>query len=195
MSKNGGAFADATPQPGTAASTTVDLAMGTLDLKTLLSSSYQFQVRACNGTNCSAWVVGPKFTPLPIDDGVFSMLSYGGNWTQEALPGAYGGTVRYASTAKDKVALPNKITFTVTGNLAWVSTLGPDRGKASVSIDGGAPVTIDLYSPTKQPAQVVFATNNLKAGVQHSITVQVLGTKNALSTGTRVDLDAIVAIK
>ena len=195
MSKNGGAFADATPQPGTAASATVNLAMGTLDLRTLVANSYQFQVRACNGTNCSAWVVGPKFTPLPIDDGMLSLLSYGGNWTQEALPGAYGGTVRYASTAKDKVALPNKITFTVTGNLAWVSTLGPDRGKASVSIDGGAPVTIDLYSPTKQPAQVVFATNNLKAGVQHSITVQVLGTKNALSTGTRVDLDAIVAIK
>jgi hypothetical protein len=126
---------------------------------------------------------------------MFSLLSYGGTWTQEALPGAYGGTVRYASTAKDKVALPNKITFTVTGNLAWVSTLGPDRGMASVSIDGGAPVMIDLYSPTKQAAQVVFATNNLRAGVQHSITVQVLGTKNALSTGTRVDLDAIVAIK
>ncbi|HET7479871.1 MAG TPA: choice-of-anchor D domain-containing protein [Rubrobacteraceae bacterium] len=190
QSTNGGAFTDVTPQPGTASSTTLNLAMGT----TAAPSSYQFQVRACNGADCSAWVSGPNFKLAPIDDSNRANLSYGGTWTTQALAGAYGGSVSFASTAKDKVQF-NKLTYTVPGSsIAWVSTLGPDRGKATVTVDGGPAQQVDLYSATRQPAKVVFAANNLNGPAEHTITVQILGTKNASSTGTRVDMDAIVAL-
>ena len=79
------------------------------------------------------------------------------------------------------------------GNAAWIGTLGPDRGIATVSIDNGAPMTIDTYSATVKPAQVVYALNGLAPGV-HTVTVQVTGTKNAKSTNTRVDVDGFVAL-
>jgi hypothetical protein len=146
-------------------------------------------------------VLGAKFNTLPIDDSVASLLSYGGTWTSQAVAGSYGGTVRFATTNKDKAALPNKITFSVTGNIAWISTKGPDRGLASVSVDGGPSVTVDLYAPVAQVAQVVFTTNNLAAGTQHNVTMQVLGLPSAndpsaaRASHTRVDIDAVVVVK
>ena len=88
----------------------------------------------------------------------------------------------------------NNLTFTVSTDLAWVAVVGPDRGIATVSVDGGPPQTVDLYSPTTQIAQVVWTTNGLKPGVQHSIKVTATGTRRAGSTGNRVDFDGFMAI-
>ena len=70
--------------------------------------------------------------------------------------------------------------FTVSGNAAWVSTLGPDRGQAQVQIDGGKPDIVDLYSPTVQPARVAWAKDALPPG-QHTITVTVIGKRSTLN--------------
>jgi hypothetical protein len=192
QSLNGGAFADVTPAPGITPKLTQNLAMGT----TTAPNAYQFRVRGCNNSNCSAWVLGPKFSTMPIDETNSAFVSFNGTWTTDVtLPRAYGGSVRFATTSKDKAQLPNKVTFTTQGSLAWVAVMGPALGKASVSIDGGAPITVDLYAPTRQLAMITFAANNLAAGRQHSIVVQVLGTKNPASAGTRVDVDAFVLLK
>ena len=79
------------------------------------------------------------------------------------------------------------------GSVAWVSTLGPDRGIAAVSIDGGPPVSVDLFAATQQAAQVVFALNGLSPG-PHTLVVTPQGTRNPASTGNRLDVDAFVAI-
>ena len=189
QSTGGGVFTDLALQPGTTRSSTLALPMGT----SAAPRSYQYRVRACNGVNCSAWVVGPAFTVVPVDEGNSSAFSYGGTWTTSTLSGAYGGAVRYAVTSKDKLTL-SRTTFTVSGNVAWVSTLGADRGRATVQVDGGIPVAVDLYAASLQPASVVWSTG-FAAGSQHSVTIQVTGTKNAASTGTRVDLDAFVLVK
>ena len=189
QSTGGGVFTDLALQPGTTRSSALALPMGT----SAAPRSYQYRVRACNGVNCSAWVVGPAFTVVPVDEGNSSALSYGGTWTNSTLSGAYGGAVRYALTSKDKAAL-SRTTFTVSGNVAWVSTLGADRGRATVQVDGGIPVAVDLYAASLQPGSVVWSTG-FAAGSQHSVTIQVTGTKNAASTGTRVDLDAFVLVK
>ena len=55
--------------------------------------------------------------------------------------------------------------------------------------------TVDLYAPTAQPAQVVFATHGLRGGAQHQVQVTSTGTRNTASIGTRVDLDSFVAIR
>ena len=90
-------------------------------------------------------------------------------------------------------AVLNSLTWTVNGNGAWVSTLGPDRGIATISVDGGPATVIDLFAPTQQAARVVWTLGNLGPGT-HTVTVTVQGTANPASTGTRVDVDAFVVI-
>jgi len=47
----------------------------------------------------------------------------------------------------------------------------------------------------EQAAQVMFASNGLRGGAQHTLQLTSTGTKNAASTGVRVDLDGFVAIR
>jgi len=155
--------------------------------------AYQFQVRACsNPTTCSAFAVGPKFRLVPVDDTIVANIAFRGGWTVAPVPGAYGGSVHFATKPGANATL-NSLTWTVVGNGAWVSTLGPDRGKATVTVDGGPPTIIDLYAPTQQPAQVVWTLGNLGPGT-HTVVVTVQGAQNPASTGSRVDVDAFVVI-
>jgi hypothetical protein len=62
-------------------------------------------------------------------------------------------------------------------------------------VDGLTLATVDLYAPTPQTAQVVWSINGLQPGVNHTIQVVSTNTRNAASSGTRVDYDAILALK
>jgi hypothetical protein len=183
-----------------ATSTTVNLAMGN-STGTPVGKAYQFRVRSCTSTTtCSAWTNGPKFTLQPADETAIPAAAWKGTWTSAALTGAYGGSVRWtAGSANVTLA---QTTFTVSGNAAWVSALGPDRGLAQVQVDGGTPQVVDLYSPTVTPARMVWARDALAVG-NHTVTVTVLRKKSTLNpaacnTGikcARVDVDAGVIIK
>jgi hypothetical protein len=178
----------------TTASATVSLPMGTF----LSQSTYQFRVRAAkvvgSVTTWSDWAAGSRFTLTPVDSALTTGLSYNGTWTTQNVAGAYGGSVRFATTAKDKVQF-NKIAFTVTGSVAWIGTTGPGMGRASVSIDGGPAQTIELYSATQKAATLVYANDFGQVAKEHQVVVQVLGTKAAASSGTRVDLDGFAALR
>jgi hypothetical protein len=183
--------------PNTATSATVDLKMGGT-----AGTPYQFQVRSCSSaTVCSPWVNGAKFTLQPVDETAMSPALFKGTWTSEALAGSFGGTVKWSATSATATLLPS-MSFTVIGNAAWVSSKGPDRGVAQVQVDGASPQVVDLYAPTAQNGQLVWARDGLAAG-SHTVTVTVLGKKSpanpaACNTGTkcaRVDIDAAVVIK
>jgi hypothetical protein len=171
----------------------------TVDLK--FSTSYQFQVRACNTAGvCGNWAQGPKFTITAADDSTAAVI-FNGNWTTESVPGSYGGTVHWTA-GSGTANIANKATFTISGNVAWVSTVGPDRGLAQVQVDGKTPQVVDLYQPTQQAAKVVWAVDNIGAGT-HTVVITVLGKKSPLNpapcnTGlkcARVDLDMGALIK
>jgi hypothetical protein len=190
-----GAFSPVTLTPDTATSTTVNLKMGTTT-----GTAYQFQVRSCNGTTCGAWAQGPKFTLLPADDANMAPAAFKGTWTSAAQTGAYGGSVKWATGSANATIV--QTSFTVSGNAAWISALGPDRGLAQVQVDTEKAQVIDLYAPTETPAQIVWARDALPVG-NHTVTVTVLGKKSTLNTapcntGTkcaRVDIDAAVMIR
>jgi centrosomal CEP192-like protein len=187
---------DWTPAATTSAkSATVDLPMGTFGAQ----PSYQFRVRAgltaADGTTSwSDWVTGTRFTLTPMDDNNTTAMKYGGTWTTPALIGAFGGAV-HSSNAKGSNVQLTRTTFTVAGSAAVIATKGPNMGRAIIQLDGGAQTTVDLYSPAVQPAQVVWANNSAAAGVQHSVTVQVAGTKAAASSNTFVQADGFVFLR
>ena len=54
-------------------------------------------------------------------------------------------------------------------------------------------MTVDLYRPSLEGRRIVFAATGLTAGA-HTLTVTVLETKNAGSSGTRVDVDAFLVL-
>jgi Fibronectin type III domain len=192
QSVNGAAFADvsvctaATPCAST--STTVSVkpspTNGTV-------TTYRYQVRATNAAGTfGAYTAGTAFS-VPATDNTGG-FSFAGGWSGVNLAGAYNGSVHESSTAG---AAANNSTALAGSTVAWVSTMGPDRGMASVSVDGGAATTVDLYSATLKPATVVWQATNLGTATGHTIKVTVLSTRNAAATGNKVDIDAYLALK
>jgi hypothetical protein len=78
-------------------------------------------------------------------------------------------------------------------SIQWIGSTNRNHGYARVSVDGGAPVSVDTYSPQWGPQQVLFRKDGLAAG-SHTITVTVTVTssRNAASRGTYQDIDAFV---
>jgi len=180
-STNGGSF------------TSVSLASATSTTKTLQlspGSTYQFRVRASDSAgNTSDWSHGTAFVVDAQQENSNAIVSTG-SWTQQALTSAYGGGVAYAK------ARGSAAQFTFTGSdVAWVSSKGPDKGRATVSVDGVIVKTVDLYASTVQSRKMIFSRSDLDPAVSHTVTVQVLGTKNSASSDTRVDLDAFVVLR
>jgi hypothetical protein len=174
-----GVFADTTPQPSTATTITQQVAAG----------SYRYQVRACNGTNCSAWTTATSITLGAVQESSAN-LQYGGTWSGNvAVSGAFGGNVRNSSTAQANV----RYNFTAS-TIQFISTKGPNRGNVQIII-GGQTTTVNLYAATEQPRQVVFSRTGLPTNSQTTIEVRVPGTRTAPSTANRVDVDAFVTLR
>ena len=106
-------------------------------------------------------------------------------WKPTASAAASFGGYVSATAAGKRVVVP----FSGTG-IDWVTQTCKACGKASVSIDGGAPTTVDLYSATTL-SQVAEPFRNLAAG-NHTITINVLGTKRSTATETCVAVDDFV---
>jgi len=192
QSVNGAAFADiavctaATPCAST--STTVSVkpspTNGTI-------TTYRYQVRATNPAGTfGAYTAGTAFSVPALDN--TGGFSFNGGWGGVNVAGAYNGSVHESSTAG---AAANNSNVLSGSTVAWVSTTGPDRGMATVSVDGGAAVTVDLYSATLKPATLVWQATNLGTATGHTIKVTVLSTRNAASTGNKVDIDAYLGLK
>lgn len=178
QSTNEGSFTTVPISP-TATTKTLQLSAG---------NTYQFRVQAKDQAgNWSDWANGAAFTVSDYQE-TSSAITYAGTWTPQALSSAYGGSVNYAETNVDKAQ------FSFTGsNVTWIAPKGPDRGKAGVWIDGVRVGTVDLYSSTEKSRLMVF-TNGWDTSGSHTLEVRALGTKNASSSGTRVDVDAFAVL-
>jgi len=115
-------------------------------------------------------------------------ITYSSGWIGNSNSDFSGEAVRFAATAGETA------TYTFTGSsVAWATTIGTGRGIAEVSLDGGTPVSIDLFAATQTTRQLVFARNGL-ADQEHTLTVRVTGDKNSASTGRRIDIDAFATL-
>ncbi len=178
---NGGAYADVPLASPTALQATAPVPSG--------SSTYTFRVRAFDPAgNASPWAVGEPFK-LALSQENFAALVFGGSWTRTTLSGASGGSVKHASAATAKM------THTFTGRgYALTMAKGANRGKAAIYLDGALVSTVDLYASSVQARAIGYAVTFASSGT-HTIEVRVLGTKRAASSGTRVDVDAVVVMQ
>jgi hypothetical protein len=175
QSTNGGAFSSVSIPSPTSTSQTFRLAAG---------KTYRWQVRAtdCAG-NTSSFAAGPS-SPLVATQETSSTISYSGAWSNASVSGAWGGSEAHSTTSGSSA------TLTFTGRaVALVSALGPKRGQAEVSIDGGSAQTIDLNAGSNKLRQVVFGRTFASSG-SHTLTVTVIGTAGH----PRVDVDGFLTL-
>jgi Pro-kumamolisin, activation domain len=173
QSKDGGAYNEKTSTTATTFNETV--ASG---------HTYQFEVSATdNAGNTSARKVGATYTLSLFQENSTKIKYTATGWTRQKLTGANGGYVKYATVA-GKTA-----TFSFTGGqVAWVSTLGPTRGSATVKLDSGTATTVNMNATKAKTAQVVSVMTGSSGA--HKLVVKVLGTHGH----PRVDVDAFVVL-
>jgi spore germination protein YaaH len=144
----------------------------------------RYRVRARDKAgNIGAWVVSASQRAyLPQHT---TTIAWKGTWSTVSDAQCSGGSVRYSR------AFGASASYTFTGRaIAWVSTLGPDRGAARIYIDGVYVTTIDTYSPTLTYRRIVFAKTWTSSGT-HTLRIAVLATAGH----PRVDFDALEVIR
>jgi hypothetical protein len=145
--------------------------------------SYTFEVRATdNAGNVSGFTAGSQFTLTALQE-TAGAISYTTGWTQQALAGSFGGSVKFAKLSGKKA------TLSFSGSqVAWVSTVGSNRGSATVRLDAGTAATVSTNGTALKTAMIVYA-KSVAAGT-HSLLLNVLGTAGH----PRVDVDGFLII-
>ncbi len=124
---------------------------------------------------------GPATTRYEQNDAHFT---FAGGWIASSSVSASGGSFRYANSAGSSA------TATFTGTLlAWIGKTSPSYGKAKVTVDGGTPLTVDLYSADTKWQQKIWDTGTLAAGA-HTVKIEWTGTKSASAIGANISIDA-----
>jgi beta propeller repeat protein len=110
-------------------------------------------------------------------------FAYSGTWTVSSSSSASGGSFRFCNAT-------GSVTVSFTGtHLAWIAKTSPVYGKAKVTLDDTAPVTVDLYSAAALYKRPVWNTGTLESGT-HTVKIEWTGTKNGSATDTNVSVDA-----
>jgi hypothetical protein len=106
-----------------------------------------------------------------------------GSWTsrQDTDSNDIGGGIHYTATD----AASATVAFTGS-SVALIAEVGPDGGTAAVSVDGGAPTTVDESNPDGPAYQrVVFTQTGLTPGA-HTLSMTKV-------SGASVDIDGVVS--
>jgi kumamolisin len=145
--------------------------------------TYRFEVTATDkASNTSAHSAGQTYKLSLLQENS-SAITYSSGWTRQALSGANGGQVEFATVA-GKTA-----TLSFSGvQAAWISTEGTTRGSASVKLDSGTSPTVSTYASSTKTAEIVDVVKG--ASGAHKLVIKVLGT----SGHPRVDIDAFVIL-
>jgi Tol biopolymer transport system component len=111
-------------------------------------------------------------------------LLYSGQWDTGSNNSHSAGSIYYSDDEE------GTITITFKGNkLDWIAEMGPLMGKALVSIDGGEPVLVDLFSQTELLQQMVWSTGTLDYGM-HVIKI-TFPTDSGSGENQTINIDAL----
>jgi len=174
-----GAFTDVALPSSTAVSVTRNIKPSNTTVRTLRASAMD------QWHNQSGYTEGDPFKVRVLQAGAAGFV-LAGTWKPASSSNYYGGTVSYASAAAAAQEYSGYFS-----DAALVFTRGPNMGKVKIYWDSILQETIDLYSASPQYRKVLF-TIDLPDPGNHIIKLIATGTKNAHSTGKRVEFDALL---
>ena len=165
---------------------TVSLADAThpaVNLRLKPGLAHQFRVRLRDSAdNSGPWYTGPRFDARLVQDKSSRFGWSAGDWQRVQKNKASGGTLSYATRPGSQSAL------TFTGRaVAVVGTMGPDRGRAEIYVNGKLLGDVDLYSPTYRWRVLVFSHSWAKSA-ERLIRVDIVDSPDR----QRVDVDGIL---
>jgi hypothetical protein len=126
--------------------------------------------------------VPPKPTRFEQSDGRFY---YSPAWHTSSYWRYSGGSEKYSSILGASVYVPFRGT-----RLDWITKTNSALGIASVSVDGGVPVSVDLYSSVTIYQKKVWSTGDLPNGL-HWVKIVHSGLRNPKSSGVSITMDAV----
>ena len=150
----------------------------------------RFRVRP-SGETSTRWTESEAMAITSLDEDAPAMR-YDGPWRTTR-----GGTVLSVSRSETRSGVAryaSVVPFASSGALAWLATMGPDRGIAEVQLDGGDPVQVDLYAPVRRGVMLAYVSKPLEPGTPHEIVVVVRGRHNPAATDSLVDIDGFLVL-
>lgn len=130
--------------------------------------------------------------PQNIDDATVygtNSFTYDSIWgTATGVGDLFGGTAHWTKTAGASASFAFQGT-----HVALYGVKDVDQGMVTFSLDGGNPVTVDDYAPSRTAEAVLFDSGTLAEGT-HTLIIRATGTNNAASKDhiVAVDYAAIV---
>jgi len=151
---------------------------------TLFASGYHGLYKSTNGGSAWTYLAAParieesqNITGSVQQPPIVTFL---GSWST-VTPSPVASTSAYMLTAVSQDTVVEN--FMGTG-IAWVTSIGPNQGRASIQLDGVPQGTVSLTAPVDQYQQVVWKRLGLVCGL-HSLTITGL-----LQSGQTVSGDA-----
>ena len=115
---------------------------------------------------------------IDINDNAFTA----NGWTSETGSQFVGGTNKYANKGAT-------LTLTFTGTKVYlIGTKDPNHGTATVTIDGGDPVTIDTSADARSLGQIIFESDTL-SNQEHTLTLTVTNKAIGIEAAYVIDND------
>lgn len=140
---------------------------------------------ASSGTFIGVDAIAIAGTPaMPLVQQSEARVAKPGTWTTWSDSKLSGGSYSYMMAAGAYA----EVTFTGT-KLDWITCTTPSNGIAEVTINGGTPVRVDLYSAEVRYQQTVWTTGTLPSGT-HTVRIRYTGDKSASSSNAFVGVDA-----
>ena len=110
-------------------------------------------------------------------------VSYSGVWSNSTSSYDSGGSYTYVNGTAS-------VTVKFTGTyLAYVTKKGTAYGYAKITLDGGTPVTVDLYNGSTLYQQKVWNTGILADG-DHTVKIEWAGVRRSAATACNIGVDA-----
>jgi spore germination protein YaaH len=147
--------------------------------------AYRFEVRARDRAgNVGGWIASPTVRAAFTQE-ASPAIRYRGTW------GTARNGYHLAGAARNSIMPGASATYTFTGRgIAWVTTLGPDRGVARIYLDGALVAIVDTNAPAFAFRAVAWARTWAWGGT-HTLKLVVAGTAGH----ARVDLDAFEIVR
>ena len=138
---------------------------------------------------CRTAAAEPRQPVLTAGAGVYDdfdpAILLRGDWERTTqFEGAFAHTISFTDTPGAEIAFAFE-----GGELTYVCTRAPNRGKAAVTIDGRDLGTVDLYSAAVQWRS--RARYPLLGPGRHVLAIRVLGESRAAAEGKFVDVDSL----